>query len=153
DQRVWLGTGADPGKGQHGQQAHHAHLRASRTMPARKCAMPHGRQHDDRTGSVRSSTFADGFEEFSKLRRLDKIESPPMSFPAVVHAVACVSAIAGAGPPPPAPQQAQPASPTTKPPAPLPAKAKATTNGTDFGPQVRAMFRVAACGSDDAVPD
>jgi hypothetical protein len=26
-------------------------------------------------------------------------------------------------------------------------------NGTDYGPQVRAMFRVAACGSDDAVPD
>ena len=32
--------------------------------------------------------------------------------------------------------------------------AKATdTKGTDYGPQVRAMFRVAACGSDDAVPD
>jgi hypothetical protein len=31
---------------------------------------------------------------------------------------------------------------------------KATdTKGTDYGPQVRAMFRVAACGSDDAVPD
>ncbi|HEY6036576.1 MAG TPA: hypothetical protein VIV58_19995 [Kofleriaceae bacterium] len=25
--------------------------------------------------------------------------------------------------------------------------------GTDYGPQVRAMFRVAACGSDDAIPD
>jgi hypothetical protein len=25
--------------------------------------------------------------------------------------------------------------------------------GTDFGPQVRAMFRVAACGGDDAIPD
>src|ERR1700748_1372640 len=24
--------------------------------------------------------------------------------------------------------------------------------GTDFGPQVRAMFRVAACGGDDAIP-
>ena len=26
-------------------------------------------------------------------------------------------------------------------------------DGTDFGPQVRAMFRVAACGSDDAIPE
>ena len=25
--------------------------------------------------------------------------------------------------------------------------------GTDYGPQVRAMFRVAACGTDDAIPD
>jgi hypothetical protein len=25
--------------------------------------------------------------------------------------------------------------------------------GTDFGPQVRAMFRVAACGGDDAIPE
>ncbi len=30
---------------------------------------------------------------------------------------------------------------------------KATSKGTDYGPQVRAMFRVAACGSDDAVPE
>ena len=29
----------------------------------------------------------------------------------------------------------------------------ATPAGTDYGPQVRAMFRVAACGSDDAIPD
>ncbi len=28
----------------------------------------------------------------------------------------------------------------------------AHAEGTDFGPQVRAMFRVAACGGDDAVP-
>ena len=34
-----------------------------------------------------------------------------------------------------------------------PARAKTDAKGTDFGPQVRAMFRVAACGSDDAVPD
>ena len=34
-----------------------------------------------------------------------------------------------------------------------PAPAPAPTSGTDFGPQVRAMFRVAACGGDDAVPD
>src|SRR2546430_2346675 len=27
------------------------------------------------------------------------------------------------------------------------------TDRTDFGPQVRAMFRVAACGGDDAIPD
>jgi hypothetical protein len=26
-------------------------------------------------------------------------------------------------------------------------------DGTDFGPQVRAMFRVAACGGDDAIPE
>jgi hypothetical protein len=26
-------------------------------------------------------------------------------------------------------------------------------SGTDFGPQVRAMFRVAACGDDDAIPE
>ena len=25
--------------------------------------------------------------------------------------------------------------------------------GTDYGPQVRAMFRVAACGGDDAIPE
>jgi hypothetical protein len=31
--------------------------------------------------------------------------------------------------------------------------ASAGGDGTDFGPQVRAMFRVAACGSDDAIPD
>jgi hypothetical protein len=29
----------------------------------------------------------------------------------------------------------------------------ARADGTDFGPQVRMMFRVAACGGDDAVPD
>jgi hypothetical protein len=27
------------------------------------------------------------------------------------------------------------------------------TDGTDFGPQVRVMFRVAACGGEDAIPD
>jgi hypothetical protein len=32
------------------------------------------------------------------------------------------------------------------------ARADSGSNGTDYGPQVRAMFRVAACGSDDAVP-
>lgn len=31
--------------------------------------------------------------------------------------------------------------------------ARADAPGTDFGPQVRAMFRVAACGGDDAIPD
>jgi hypothetical protein len=31
--------------------------------------------------------------------------------------------------------------------------ARARGDGTDFGPQVRTMFRVAACGGDDAVPD
>ncbi|CAN5344363.1 hypothetical protein BH11MYX1_BH11MYX1_36220 [soil metagenome] len=31
--------------------------------------------------------------------------------------------------------------------------AKTAPIGTDYGPQVRAMFRVAACGGDDAVPD
>lgn len=31
--------------------------------------------------------------------------------------------------------------------------ASAQPAGTDFGPQVRAMFRVAACGSDDAIPE
>ncbi|MEO8554551.1 MAG: hypothetical protein ABI678_31460, partial [Kofleriaceae bacterium] len=30
---------------------------------------------------------------------------------------------------------------------------KGNSDGTDYGPQIRAMFRVAACGSDDAVPD
>ncbi len=29
----------------------------------------------------------------------------------------------------------------------------AYADGTDYGPQVRAMFRVAACGGDDAIPD
>ena len=29
----------------------------------------------------------------------------------------------------------------------------AHADGTDYGPQVRAMFRVAACGGDDAIPD
>ena len=33
------------------------------------------------------------------------------------------------------------------------AKAPTGTDGTDYGPQIRAMFRVAACGSDDAIPD
>ncbi|HEX2690494.1 MAG TPA: hypothetical protein VHN14_27955 [Kofleriaceae bacterium] len=28
-----------------------------------------------------------------------------------------------------------------------------TSTGTDFGPQVRLMFRVAACGSEDAIPE
>ncbi|HET9993476.1 MAG TPA: hypothetical protein VFQ65_33295, partial [Kofleriaceae bacterium] len=32
-------------------------------------------------------------------------------------------------------------------------KAPTVTTGTDYGPQVRAMFRVAACGTDDAIPD
>ena len=32
------------------------------------------------------------------------------------------------------------------------APASTGTGGTDYGPQVRAMFRVAACGSDDAIP-
>src|ERR1700733_3222148 len=31
--------------------------------------------------------------------------------------------------------------------------ARADAPGTDFGPEVRAMFRVAACGSDDVIPD
>jgi hypothetical protein len=31
--------------------------------------------------------------------------------------------------------------------------ARARADSTDFGPQVRTMFRVAACGGDDAVPD
>jgi hypothetical protein len=31
--------------------------------------------------------------------------------------------------------------------------ARADHGGTDYGPQVRAMFRVAACGSDDAIPE
>src|SRR6516165_9666575 len=29
----------------------------------------------------------------------------------------------------------------------------ASADSTDFSPQVRAMFRVAACGGDDAIPD
>ncbi|HEY1550545.1 MAG TPA: hypothetical protein VGG28_22105 [Kofleriaceae bacterium] len=33
------------------------------------------------------------------------------------------------------------------------AAAGARADGTDFGPQVRTMFRVAACGGDDPVPD
>ena len=35
----------------------------------------------------------------------------------------------------------------------LSASADPDPKGTDYGTQVRAMFRVAACGSDDAVPD
>jgi hypothetical protein len=35
----------------------------------------------------------------------------------------------------------------------LSADADPDSKGTDYGTQVRAMFRVAACGSDDAVPD
>jgi hypothetical protein len=36
----------------------------------------------------------------------------------------------------------------------LPGAARAEPGpGTDFGPQARAMFRVAACGSDDAIPE
>ncbi len=38
----------------------------------------------------------------------------------------------------------------------VPARAQhpeATPGGTDFGPQAREMFRVAACGSDDAIPE
>ena len=31
--------------------------------------------------------------------------------------------------------------------------ARADNKGSDFAPQVRAMFRVAACGGDDAIPD
>jgi hypothetical protein len=33
------------------------------------------------------------------------------------------------------------------------AEPAAKPDGTDYGPQIRAMFRVAACGSDDAIPD
>lgn len=32
-------------------------------------------------------------------------------------------------------------------------KRPATSAGTDFGPQVRTMFRIAACGGDDALPE
>ena len=38
-------------------------------------------------------------------------------------------------------------------PASAPAPAAKDTQGTDFGPQVKAMFRVAACGDDGAIPD
>src|SRR3954462_12246297 len=34
----------------------------------------------------------------------------------------------------------------------IPARAEPAT-GTDFGPQARVMFRVAACGGDDAIPE
>ncbi len=34
----------------------------------------------------------------------------------------------------------------------LPLAAHADPKGTDFAPQVKAMFRIAACGSDDALP-
>ena len=34
-----------------------------------------------------------------------------------------------------------------------PGKPATVASGTDYGPQIRAMFRVAACGTDDAIPD
>ena len=35
----------------------------------------------------------------------------------------------------------------------LPGARAEPSSGTDFGPQVRAMFRVAACGGDDVIPE